>query len=249
MITHNGEPKEHLRAKLISLLPLAFEAVLFTHKVSLSILDALSEIITIAQNHMAPKSVYNTFADYILSSYFSQRVPGGDSMNTPYIEPQSAAKLICKIVAAIRALPEYDTTEASRWIRCVVEMIAQAIKAANQHSDDSDSPVTRETCLSLLRAVLDQAFILAQSSYASLPGPLSELSDASVAVYPTIELEFLATTVFNLAVDFYIQGMDDLAKEWARVAVDVARLLQTENVGSAKLFTMLEDKMKALGWI
>ena len=48
--------------------------------------------------------------------------------------------------------------------------------------------------------------------------------------YPKTELEWLATTIFNRAIDFYLQEVDDSAREWAEKAFVLAQWIDDGGV-------------------
>jgi hypothetical protein len=54
--------------------------------------------------------------------------------------------------------------------------------------------------------------------------------------YPKTELEWLATTTFNRAVDYYLQEEDDKAKKWADKAFVVAQWIEDD--GATRDFLM-----------
>lgn len=54
--------------------------------------------------------------------------------------------------------------------------------------------------------------------------------------YPKTELEWLATTVFNRAIDFYLQEVDNLAKKWAEKAFVLAQWI--DDGGATRDFLM-----------
>ena len=54
--------------------------------------------------------------------------------------------------------------------------------------------------------------------------------------YPKTELEWLATTTFNRAVDYYLQEDDDKAKQWADKAFVVAQWIEDD--GAMRDFLM-----------
>ncbi len=60
--------------------------------------------------------------------------------------------------------------------------------------------------------------------------------------YPPIELEWLATSSFNRAVDYYLQENDAKCKEWAEKAMTVAQWLEDDG----KLRDLLMSKFSAL---
>ena len=65
---------------------------------------------------------------------------------------------------------------------------------------------------------------------------------SSDQIYPHEELEWLATTTFNRAIDFYCASQDGDCVVWAGKAVEIAGLLNDGGV----LRSLLEDKYKAL---
>ena len=62
--------------------------------------------------------------------------------------------------------------------------------------------------------------------------------------YPSTELEWLATTSFNHAVDYYVQENDDLCRMWAEKALTLADW--AEDGGGLK--NVLMEKYKGLTW-
>lgn len=60
--------------------------------------------------------------------------------------------------------------------------------------------------------------------------------------YPATELEWLATSSFNRAVDYYVQDNDEKCKEWAEKAMTVAQWLEDDG----KLRDLLMAKFAAL---
>ena len=59
-----------------------------------------------------------------------------------------------------------------------------------------------------------------------------------------MELEWLATTTFNRAVDFYCSRQDDDCRRWAAKAIGLVTLLQD---GGA-LHEVLQKKFMGLAW-
>lgn len=54
--------------------------------------------------------------------------------------------------------------------------------------------------------------------------------------YPKTELEWLATTAFNRAIDYYVQENDEKAKRWAEKAFVVAQWI--DDAGATRGFLM-----------
>ena len=62
--------------------------------------------------------------------------------------------------------------------------------------------------------------------------------------YPAEELEWLATTTFNRAVDFYCVSQDAACKRWAEKALAVATTMSD----GGQLRELLETKYLGLRW-
>lgn len=60
--------------------------------------------------------------------------------------------------------------------------------------------------------------------------------------FPTEELEWMATTAFNRAVDFYCAGDDEIAKDWAGKALNIAQHCSDEG----SLERLLQSKLLEL---
>lgn len=71
------------------------------------------------------------------------------------------------------------------------------------------------------------------------------------AHYPSEELEWLASTAFNRAVDFYLAGQDADCKCWVDRALELAALLAGNGRGSQggrSLLDVLREKYEGLVW-
>ncbi|KAL8797190.1 MAG: hypothetical protein Q9195_000657 [Heterodermia aff. obscurata] len=62
--------------------------------------------------------------------------------------------------------------------------------------------------------------------------------------YPAEELEYLATTTFNCAVDLYCTSQDEACRRWAERALEIAELCNDEGA----LRTLLMEKYGGLTW-
>ena len=62
--------------------------------------------------------------------------------------------------------------------------------------------------------------------------------------YPREELEWLATTTFNRAVDYYCASDDGACTRWAEKALSIATL----NDDGAVLHSILQNKFAGLNW-
>ncbi|OBT49348.1 hypothetical protein VE00_00485 [Pseudogymnoascus sp. WSF 3629] len=97
-----------------------------------------------------------------------------------------------RIVNEAWSLESFDISKLSRYMRCLFRLGLTS----------GDGP--------LAESLLDQVSELASSA---------ENSETS---YPLEELEYVATTAFNRAVDYYCTGEDDACRRWAEKAIGVA---------------------------
>lgn len=136
----------------------------------------------------------------------------------------------------------------------------------NSATDDNNNDNTP-----IAETVLDQILFLARKSHSTIhstagqqspsntgtvpsSGPVSVpgSSSGSGSVYPREELEWLASTTFNRAVDFYRVSADAECKRWARKAIEVAELVDRgSNKGNdydgVGLAGLLRGKLGVLG--
>ncbi|KAK6368275.1 hypothetical protein LTS17_010016 [Exophiala oligosperma] len=207
-----GTAEDTMR-KVISIAPLAFEALLFMtatdpaashHDLSLpSLLDQIIEL-------QPPRNTYSCMADMILSAACPCSVADaeGTAVAAVPLPTSRVTQLLIKLIEGISNQPDYDISQASRWIRCVVQVVV------DRHGDEVRIPGTEEeTGLTTVHAVVEQALSLARS----VVPPCSSTSQHKRATvqappgrqaYPTEELEWLATTLFNLSIDLYVSTAD-----------------------------------------
>jgi hypothetical protein len=110
--------------------------------------------------------------------------------------------------------------------------------------------------MELVEEVVEQAIVLAsagnsQEQEREEHGNDTERADVELgAAYPAEELEWLATTLFNLAVHYYADEEEEWGAEWARKAVKLADILAASlDVGDGGLLlSVLTRKMAELGW-
>lgn len=73
---------------------------------------------------------------------------------------------------------------------------------------------------------------------------MADMDEQSSDHYPSVELEWLATTSFNLAVDYYLQEVDPKAKAWAEKALSLTEW--AEDGGQLK--DALTERYSKLVW-
>ncbi|PVH94353.1 SPO22-domain-containing protein [Periconia macrospinosa] len=142
-----------------------------------------------------------------------------------------------------------DAGKLARWIRCLFQLsltfdenvslrcVEQAITLAStrkdslrKHGSKQNTPSPPSSAFSLTMADLESLF--ADETHPQGPN-----------AYPAIELEWLATTTFNHAVDYYIQENDAKCKEWAEKALALAAWAEGSN-----LRDVLMEKYSELTW-
>jgi hypothetical protein len=228
------------------LLPVEFEACLHvldtggTPDPQIAQFDILSSIIASAAAHNSPAQTYALFADMVLCA-----ASASYSKPEPLISIDTAAKLLGQLVNVARGIKGYGVVQASRWIRCIVQLII----------DTSDREAGSPN-MKLVEEVVEQAIVLAsagnlQAQERKEHGNGAEQADAELgAAYPVEELEWLATTLFNLAVDYYVGEKEERGAKWARKAVELAQILATswDADDGGLLVSVLRGKMAELGW-
>jgi hypothetical protein len=227
------------------LLPIEFEAAIHGSTTPASHnaqYDRLSNIITETLELNAPARIYAIFVDMVLCA-----VSRGDHNTEPLISTDTAAKLLRQLISTARETEGYGALQASRWIRCVLQLVISG----------SEQGIENENMV-LVEEVVGQAIVLAATGASRKRergghGDVANMPQAEVgAAYPAEELEWLSTTLFNLAVDYYVGEEEELGKKWARIAVELANRLATSpdvNGDGGLLARVLRGKMIALGWI
>lgn len=127
------------------------------------------------------------------------------------------------------------TDKLSRWIRCLfslalseidiaVQLLDQAVTIAEDARKVRNSTSSRHSSDDLTQLLL----VLLQRSKS----------------YPAEELEWLATTAFNRAIDFYCTSQDVPCRLWAEKALALSNLCED---GGA-LHEILQQKYQGLLW-
>ncbi|KAF2872932.1 meiosis protein SPO22/ZIP4 like-domain-containing protein [Massariosphaeria phaeospora] len=116
-----------------------------------------------------------------------------------------------------------DIVKLSRWIRCLFQLA-----------------LTFDENISL--KCLEQAGQVAASRQGALANADAHPQERNH--YPTAELEWLATTGFNHAVDYYVQENDAKCKLWAEKALNLAQWTEQGN----QLRDLLMEKYSRLTW-
>ena len=196
--------------KLVGLLPFAFESRLFLviqAQASGQPMDpsSLIELIDDAVALKASEKVYSLIMDMVLASvcnddrdFMSEGLGSSRvSKSAERLPITYATELLSKIVFTIRDAPTYTVSNASRWIRCVVQLILDQ-HGLGKKAVTSKTMVdpSQKLAFQTVKAITEQALVLAKSIK---PGANVDVRDLTY-VYPMEEIEWLASTLFNLSI-------------------------------------------------
>lgn len=227
-----------LDSKRQVLLPLEFEAAMHQY---LNVHDStapinheqlLSAIISKAHHRSVPRKTYALFADQVLSKTLPHPPVRNDERNVDpvFLLPlPMAATLLIQIISIIRTLPDYDSIRASRWIRCLVQLCLDRQRQRQQHQanptsdggDDSNHQVSEDDDPPhrILEEIIFQAIALSRQ-YLQDRAERGGGRQRSDPLYPAEELEWLATTLFNLGLDLYVVAGKQLKADDASMLSD-----------------------------
>ncbi|KPI44836.1 uncharacterized protein AB675_2353 [Cyphellophora attinorum] len=239
-----------IQGKAADTLVMAFEAQVFLCKVKiidglpaseLSLLQLIDDIPKLTESLKAHACV----GDLVLSATLSQTGDSGTLESGGHLPLTTAIALIARLLTLFRERDCYTTTQAARWIRCIVQLVLDVqppVSTSTVTKPDSGSPNTQATLttttsttvnnktLDILSPVVAESISIARAAAEamSVTNPLGEVPRRAAAqneLYPADELQWLATTLFNLAVDLHFANQPDLASQWARGAIELADIL------------------------
>ena len=121
-----------------------------------------------------------------------------------------------QIVNATWNAEHSDFEKLSRWIRCIA---SQTLNSDNKK----------------VETLIDQVVAIVKTA---------NDAQAQGQSYPAEELEWLATTIFNRAIDFYCSSQDAECRNWAERALNLAALCDDRGV----LHGLLQSKFQSLVW-
>ncbi len=264
--------------KVATIATLAFEAVLFVTTSGESPVHDMSpnQVLDEVIQFQPTKKTYSCLADMILSAAGAAiRVDGQQEQGhtSPQLSISTATQLLAKLIHGLRVQSDYDTAQAFRWIRCVVQVVLDRCGA-----DSKLLASEYENGLTTVKTITEQALALARSALPPVKNCIGE--DQSQQAYPPEELEWLATTLFNLSIDLYVtEAGSNCAPEgpvdqepnegapiikrpqfWAVKAVEFAdlladsALLKTDRKEAATggdgsmLARLLRERCRSIGW-
>ena len=236
--------RSSILAQRIALLPIEFEASLHIPDSRSTLhtenpkFGTLSNIIASAVTQNAPAKTYTVFTNMVLCGVLEEC-----DHTEPLISEDTAAKLLKQLIDAARGRGGYSVLQALRATRCAVQLII---------SRPEMIPGNRS--MKLVEEMVEQAILLGsdgkpRDQEREGAGKL----DAEFGIgYLVEELEWLATTLFNLAVNFYVSENEEVGRKWARKAIQLAELVGNSGAasgdGGALLVRVLREKLDELGW-
>jgi hypothetical protein len=116
-----------------------------------------------------------------------------------------------------------------RYFRCLFELCMTS-------TNTDPSALLSPASIAIAETVLDRVYMFARDH--------THFSTNKLPFYPADELEWLATTAFNQAVDFYVVSNDKDSQRWGRKAIGLAGLIQGDK--GNKLVKVLREKFQNL---
>ncbi|KAK7183868.1 hypothetical protein PSPO01_10204 [Paraphaeosphaeria sporulosa] len=189
---------------------------------------------------------YDTLADLVLIIYSSM---AKDKVDSKYQTKVLSA--LQKIINASGKGASFDIVKMSRWIRCLFQLaltydetvslkcLDHAIRIASMRKGN----ILLSTNTDISQPTQDPTPPTSPASM-DLDRPMTDEHVKEPYHYPATELEWLATTAFNHAVDYYVQEKDDKCKLWAEKAL---MLTEWAEKGSGLRGALIE-KYSGLTW-
>lgn len=252
------EALKDAQLQLHMIIPVAFEALLFLSANAYLSDEAVFDEISIQQflknvaQLAAPPATYALVADILLTfaSGDSELYPLLNGLRIPSI---SAARLLGQIIQTLRSLESYNSVQASRWVRCVTQLILDDVEVAfSKHH--SQGGLRCDQSLTMLESVVQQVLGIVGVKVDAQEARVVELDTNGLGArlgphpYPPEELQWLATKLFNMSIDFYAFEIHDIAQKWAAKALEVARVVEANKEGGSTcgLADLLQKKISEL---
>lgn len=155
---------------------------------------------------------YETLADLVLVIHAELAEKGREAGSLRSRLLAVLQEIINRTWRACSSRGQSDIALLARWLRCLFQLSLPFDDTLSLHC-------------------LDTAVKVAQQHHSGRG-----------SAYPTEELEWLATTSFNRAVDFYCAGDDGSCRIWAEKALGLAK------EGEQRLYRVLMEKYSGLTW-
>ncbi|KAK3064561.1 hypothetical protein LTS18_006048 [Coniosporium uncinatum] len=157
------------------------------------------------------------------------------------LKKRKDAVYLAKVLAALQEIvnaslrgKEHDLVKVTRWLRCLFQLSASS-------GDDGATMACLDQAISLAR----ESKVRTSASTTMTATTRSRLGQSTQVeqTYPSEELEWLATTSFNKAVDLYCVNDDERCRLWAEKALMLAGCAEGDAGG---LERMLREKVSGI---
>lgn len=248
IIADDGE-KQDILSRLHILMPPAFEALLYMNANSYVSSETMFDELSLRQFLQTADELEATSVTFALLADIVLTLASGDTeaqlrCNDLKIPSLVAARLLGQIVKSLREAKSYDLDQAARWIRCVVQLVLDDIDKAlaSQNQDHAGKP-KHDQSLNMLESLVRQVCELATA----IPGDIMS-DEVETSMYPSDELQWLVSKLFNLAVDLHMLEKKELSQKWASKALKVAEVMYRVcgTIAASDLVTLLHRKMERM---
>ncbi|KAF2712150.1 SPO22-domain-containing protein [Pleomassaria siparia CBS 279.74] len=225
-----GPAKSDIISKHFQIVKLELEAVL-----KLEQWDALNGLFEECWKYQTP-DFYETLADLVLVAHSCAVKANLDGNYQSKI-----LSVLQKIINLSWRVTGNDIVKLSRWIRCLFQLALTFDESISMKCLDQAAHIA--SCRHSVRHPITPP----KSSPLKVVGVASIMADEenqSMDHYPRVELEWLATTSFNLAVDYYLQQDDVKAKTWAEKALKLTDWIDDDG----EMKGILVEKHTKLQW-
>ncbi|UPX15900.1 sporulation-specific protein 22 [Ascochyta rabiei] len=230
----SGAAQDDILSKQLQIVKLELEAVLK--------LQRWDELDSLFEQCWTCKSSdrYETLADLVLVIHSSLVQANADARYQG-----KALSMLQKIINLTSRQNGSDVTRLSRWLRCLFESTLTFDETISLKCLDQATQIAAKK---YGRPHLSGALLSSMATPPPSPVKLEHDVDSTDEKlkqpdrYPATELEWLATSSFNRAVDYYLADNDTLCKEWAEKAMTVAQWLEDDG----RLRDLLMGKFSAL---
>ncbi|KAF2017110.1 SPO22-domain-containing protein [Aaosphaeria arxii CBS 175.79] len=231
--SYSESARDDLLAKHSQVIKLELEAVLKLKK-----WDEFEEVFGACWKYKA-NGQHHTLADLALVIFAS-----ADEEGAGRTYKNNILTFLQKIINHCVLQSDNDITVLSRWIRCLFQLalefdetislrcLEQAAQIAAGRQGVSHHPPTPSPT------------VFSSSSPSSTPMKYADQERKASNAYPRVELEWMATTSFNRAIDYYMQEEDGKCKKWAEKALSLAQW--SDDNGSLR--AMLMERFSGLTW-
>ena len=231
-LSSNEEQSQNYKTQLHVLIPVAFEALLYVTASNYVMSEAPFDQMSVKQflsrvAHLGtPTITYAVLVDVLLS-FANQDSCGEENFGGMKIPTFVAAKMVGSIVQSVRNLEVYDTNQAARWLRCMVQLVIDDVENIAEEESKCRQSVK------VVQTLVEQVRMVAASS------------GQGENAYPMEELEWVAARSFNMAIDLQSYRHSDLARQMAALSVSVTETMMqiSQEEGPSSFVKLVREKI------